>query len=232
MWNRESSLTPRRGFVKGVAAGAAALLASRWSTADAAPVPTVPPVQAVPDAARHSDEAWVARIKGAHRQVIDAAEVNSGFAVIYALNFLESSKEATGLGDDEHTAVVSFRHFATPLALTDEIWAKYRIGALPMIGVTDPQTNAPAQRNIFHDNIMLYPGLTYESIMARRPVIMTACSLALTVLSGLAAANAGVSVEQAKADWFAGLIPGVIPVPSGVYALNRAQQAGCSFCSG
>jgi hypothetical protein len=227
MWNGESSLTPRRGFVKGVAAGAAALLASRWSTAAAATLPgeTAP-------VTRPDTDAWVSRIKGKHRQVIDAAEVNSGFGVIYALNFLESSKQATGLGDDEHTAVVSFRHFATVLALKDDIWAKYRIGALPMINVTDPQANAPAERNIFHSNIMLYPGLTYESVMSTRPVIMTACSLALTVLSGVAAPSAGVSAEQAKAEWFAGLIPGVVPVPSGVYALNRAQQAGCTFCSG
>lgn len=217
------SPTPRRGFVKGVAAGAAALVAARWSTARAEPVPSAP------DLALNDD--WVARIKGKHRQVFDATEPNSGFAAVYALNFIESSKQAHNLSDDEHTAVVSYRHFATPLLLRDEIWAKYKIGALPPVSVTDPQTNAPALRNIFHNNIMLYPGLTYESLMATRPVIMTACSLAIEVLSGMAAEGAGVSAEQAKAEWLAGLIPGAVAVPSGVYAVNRAQQAGCTFCT-
>ena len=217
------SPTPRRGFVKGVAAGAAALVAARWSTARAETLPA--------PAANPLSSDWIGRIKGKHRQVFDATETNSGFAVVYALNFIESSRQAHNLPDDEHTAVVSFRHFATPLLLKDEIWAKYKIGALPPVSVTDPQTNAPALRNIFHNNIMLYPGVTYESLMATRPVIMTACSLAITVLSGMAAEGAGVSAEQAKAEWLAGLIPGAIAVPSGVYAVNRAQQAGCTFCT-
>ena len=219
-----SSGTPRRGFLKSAAAGAAALLATRWTPAHAATLP-FPPTGASPD------DDWIRRIQGQHRQVFDATEPNGGFAVVYALNFLESSKQAHNLTDADHTAVVSFRHFATPLLLTDAIWAKYNIGALPPISVVDPRTNAPAIRNIFHDNIMLYPGLTYESLMATRPVIMTACGIALTVLSGLAASAAGVTAEEAKNEWLAGLIPGAIAVPSGVYAVNRAQQAGCTFCS-
>lgn len=224
MLNGVSFHTPRRGFMKSVAAGAAALLASRWSTAQAGVLsnPTRDP--------GFSDD-WVSRIKGTHRQVFDATEVNSGFAVVYALNFIETSKQAHNLDDSEHTAVVSFRHFATPLVLKDEVWEKYRIGAMPVLNVTDPQTNAPATRNIFHDNVMLYPGVTYESLMATRPIIMTACSLALTVMSSMAAQATGVSEEEAKRDWFGGLIPGAIAVPSGVYAVNRAQQAGCTFCT-
>jgi hypothetical protein len=223
MQNVFPGVTPRRGFVKGVTAATAALLAARVTPLNAALTPERVPLP--------SPEDWVARIRGKHRQVFDAAEVNAGFAVVYALNFLESVKEAHGLPDSEMTAVVSFRHFATPLALTDAVWAKYNVGALPMIRVTDPQTGEPARRNIFHDNIMLYPNVTYQSLMQTRPVIMTACSMALTVLSGIAAQGAGVSAEEAKRDWVAGLIPGVVVVPSGVYAVNRAQQAGCTFCT-
>jgi hypothetical protein len=76
---------------------------------------------------------------------------------------------------------------------------------------------------------MLYPNLTYQSLMETQPVTMTACSMALTVLGGLAAQCAGISAEEAKHDWFAGLIPGVVAVPSGVYAMNLAQEAGCTF---
>jgi hypothetical protein len=218
------SRTPRRGFLKSAAAGAAALVALRWTPAQAGTLPL-----AATDASPNDD--WIQRIQGRHRQVFDATEPNGGFAVVYALNFLESSKQANNLTDADHTAVVCFRHFATPLLLNDAIWAKYNVGALPPINVIDPRTNAPATRNIFHSNIMLYPGLTYESLMATRPVIMTACSMALTLLSGLAAGAAGVSPEDAKNEWFAGLISGAIAVPSGVYAVNRAQEAGCTFCT-
>lgn len=221
MTNRSVSLTPRRGFVKSVAAGAAALLAVKWSTARAETIAAVPPSTANPN------DAWIQRITGKHRQVFDCTEVNGGFGAVYALNFIETSKQASNLTDADHTAVLSYRHYAMPLVLNDEIWAKYKVGEL--IKVTDPATNAPATKNIFHTNIMLYPGVTYESMMADRPVIMTACNLALTVLSGFAAEAAGVTKEQARDDWIAGLLPGVVLVPSGVYALNRAQQAGCSF---
>jgi intracellular sulfur oxidation DsrE/DsrF family protein len=33
-----------------------------------------------------------------------------------------------------------------------------------------------------------------------------------------------------KADWVAGLIPGVQVVPSGVLAVARAQEKGCAYC--
>lgn len=216
-----SSPTPRRGFVGAVVAGAAALIAGRWSTAAAATAPSLPAANPAAD--------WTKRIRGKHRQVFDATEPNNGFAAVYALNFIETSKQANHLTDADHTAVVSYRHFAMPLTLNDATWAKYKIGEI--IHVNDPKTNAPATRNIFRDNVTFYPGLTYESIMANRGVIMTACNLALTVLSGFGAEKAGVSKEQAKADWMAGLLPGVVLLPSGVYAVNRAQEAGCTFCT-
>jgi len=33
-----------------------------------------------------------------------------------------------------------------------------------------------------------------------------------------------------KADWVAGLMPGVQVVPSGVLAVSRAQEKGCNYC--
>ena len=103
----------------------------------------------------------------------------------------------------------------------------YKIGDL--IGVKDPKTNASATRNIFRDNIPLHPGLTYEEEMAKNGVIMVACNMALTVLSSMAAPKANVTPETAKTEFTAGLLPGVNLSASGVYAVNRAQAAGCSY---
>ena len=79
---------------------------------------------------------------------------------------------------------------------------------------------------------MMRPGLTYEKMIAERGAIIVACNLALTVISGLAGQKIGVSAEQAKAEWTAGLLPGVALANSGVYAVNRAQERGCSYCYG
>src|SRR5215213_189211 len=205
--------TPRRGFLGTVAAGAATLLVGRFSTADAE-VETLIGTQV--------SDAWVSRIKGKYRQVFDAVSVNDGWGAAFPLNFIDSTKEAQPTATDKDiSAVVVLRHFAMPLTLNDAMWAKYKIGEI--IGVKDPKTNAPAVRNIFRDNVPLRQGLTYEQMIANRGVIMVACNLALTVLSGMAAPKAGTTADKAKAEWQANLIPGVALAASGVYAVNRAQ---------
>jgi hypothetical protein len=213
------SRTPRRGFLGGIAGGAVALVAGRWSNAGAEVLAlTTPP----------SDE-WVAKIKGKYRQVFDNTTANEGWGGAFPLNFIDSTKEATKATDADITAVSVFRHFAMPLMLNDAVWAKYHIGE--MLKVKDPKTNAFATRNIFRDNIPLRPGLTYEKVMSNG-VIFVACNLALTVISGMAAPNAKVTPEVAKKEFEAGLLPGSHLAASGVYAVNRAQQAQCTYCYG
>ena len=46
----------------------------------------------------------------------------------------------------------------------------------------------------------------------------------------MAAAAAGLSTTSAKSDWLANLIPGVVVVPAGVLAANRAQENRCTYC--
>lgn len=214
--------TPRRGFLGSLAVGAAGLVLGPWSTAGAE--------MAGASASVPLGDEWVGRIKGKYRQVFDITTTGDGFGAAFPLNFIDSTKEATKVTDAEITGVVVFRHMSTPMMLNDATWAKYHIGAL--LNVKDPKTSAPAVRNIFRDNIPLRPGLTFEQEMATRGVIFVACNMALTVLSGMAAPNANVTADQAKKDWTAGIIPGVNLAASGVYAVNRAQQAGCTYCFG
>ena len=215
--------TPRRGFLQRLAAaGTAALAAGGWPRAlAAAPAGSAAPL---------SDDAWLNRIRGKYRQVFDCVEPNGGFGAAYALNFIDSAKDALKLVDGDIAAVVVFRHLSMPLTLNDGIWAKYKVGEI--IHVNDPATGAPATRNVFRDNIAMRPGLTYEDMIARRGVVVVACNLALTVFSGIAGKQVGIPADQAKQEWTAGLLPGVALAPSGVYAVNRAQEKGCTYCYG
>jgi hypothetical protein len=219
--SQQSVGTHRRGFLGRIAAGAGALMVGRWSTANAE-VATLgePPV---------GDE-WVAKITGKYRQVFDNTSVNENFGAAFPLNFINSTKEALRVSDKDITPVAVFRHFAMPLMLNDAVWAKYHIGEL--LKVNDPKTNAPATKNIFRDNIPLYPGVTFEKLVTEHGVILVACNLALTVVSGMVAPKAKVTAEQAKKEFTAGLLPGVNLAASGVYAVNRAQSAGCTYCYG
>jgi hypothetical protein len=33
-----------------------------------------------------------------------------------------------------------------------------------------------------------------------------------------------------KKDWISGILPGIQLVPSGVMAVNRTQEKGCTYC--
>jgi intracellular sulfur oxidation DsrE/DsrF family protein len=56
------------------------------------------------------------------------------------------------------------------------------------------------------------------------------CGVAMTVLSGMAAGAAKMDKEAVHKEWIAGLIPGVVVAPSGVLAVHRAQEKGCTYC--
>lgn len=210
--------TRRRGFLATLAAGAGTVAAGIWSRADAETLVTAA-----------GEEAWVGKLHGKYRQVFDVISANEGFGVAFALNFVNSTKSAQQAADADISAVVVMRHMAMPLALNDATWAKYKIGEV--IGVMDPKTKKPATRNPFWNNIPIYTGLDYSQVVTKYPVTIVACSMALAALSGMAAPKAGVSADAAKKDWMAGLLPGIVTSASGVYAVNRAQNAGgCSYC--
>jgi hypothetical protein len=46
----------------------------------------------------------------------------------------------------------------------------------------------------------------------------------------MAAGFAGQPKESARQDWVANMFKGVNIVPSGVFAVNRAQAKGCTYC--
>jgi hypothetical protein len=62
--------------------------------------------------------------------------------------------------------------------------------------------------------------------------VMGACGVALRGQSRRLAANAGVTADEALKEWTANLIPGVTVIPSGTWGVNRAQEAGCTYCAG
>ena len=208
--------THRRAFLGGVAVGALSLA-----------VPTIAGAEELtpPDA-----DAWLALVKGQHKQYFDATSVNDGFAFAYAMNYIDTMTSTYKIPDSQVTPVVGLRHFSIPLAFNDDVWRKYKLGEL--VKLNDPATKAPALRNpYFHPKAgeLMFPGMAIEKLTARGAVI-TCCNVALTVLSAHAAEAAGLPKDKAKAEWVAGLLPGVHVVPSGVLAVGRAQEKGCSYC--
>jgi hypothetical protein len=128
-------MTPRRGFFSRVASATALGLAGF--------VPA--PLLAQPAAARSDGPDWPGALKGRHRQVVDAYQVNSGAPLSFAHTFLETN-EPPSTNFVSATAVVVLRHGAAPIALGDEMWRKYKIGE--SFKIIDPETKAPAVKNL------------------------------------------------------------------------------------
>ena len=213
-------LIPRRGFFKRITAGAVALGVPGLIAASA---------RAAPGAEDGSD--WPGTLKGRHRQVVDAYAPNDGFPLAFAYTFVVSNGPASA-GLVPATAVVVLRHTALPLALDHPMWQKYKIGQ--SLSILDPETKAPAVKNPFlqpKPGVLTVDEMAIDRVLADGAVI-GACNIALKVLSGKLAQNAGVSAEEAAKEWAANIIPGITVIPSGTWGLNRAQEHGCTYCAG
>jgi hypothetical protein len=213
-----TSSTPRRGFLGGIAAAAAAaglsgVLPSRLAAE------TTPGESSLDPAL----DAWFGRIKGKHRIIFDAPQPNSGFVAIWPRVYL-NSMDATYPGPA--TAVIIIRHEALPLAMGDQLWAKYKLGE--MFGIKDG--DAPATRNPYATITGLpIPGLGIAELI-KSGVLVGACDVAITIYSAGAAKKMGLDPAVVKKEWIAGLLPGVQVVPSGVLGVARAQELGCGYC--
>lgn len=220
MMDDSSSTTHRRGFLGKVAAASLALgiggmLPDRL---DAAAQAVSPELEKWPDA------------HGKHRQVYDAVTWNNAFSLIWTMIFLDTNKQSSNLADSDLSAVVVMRHEAIPLAFTDPIWKKYKLGEA--FKINDPATKAPAERNPYYhakEGELMFPGMSIDMLM-QRGVMFGCCNIALTITSGQRAEAIGVDKAAAKQEWTAGLIPGFTLLPSGVWGVNRAQEHGCSYC--
>src|SRR5690348_16480840 len=156
---------------------------------------------------------WPGELKGRHRQVVDAYAPNDGFPLAIAFTFVVTNGPPSA-GVVPASAVVVLRHTAFPLALDHPMWEKYKIGQ--SLSILDPETKAPAVKNPFlqpKPGVLTVDDMAIDRVLANGAVI-GACGIALKVLSGKLAQNAGVSAEEAAKEWAANIIPGITVIPS------------------
>ena len=223
-----NSANERRGFIKQVATGAAALGLAMLA----------PPValQAAPIFEGPGDEAdaWFNKIKGKHRIVFDVTKPNEVLPFAWPKVFLLTNA-ATGTPESDLGVVVIMRHDAIPYVMENRLWEKYKFGEL--FKINDPATKAPSIRNMFWqpkpDDFKI-PGVGAVAIgindLQASGVMFCACNMALTVMSAVAADKMKMDPKEVYKEWVAGILPGIQVVPSGVWAVGRAQEHGCAYC--
>ena len=221
------SVVPRRRFLARLAAGAAALTAG-GNVAEAERVggPALPPARG------EWDDSWVSRLTAKHKQVFDSPEVAEGTALHQARTYLHGFAEMYGTTDADMNAVLVFRHRGIVMVLQDTLWDRLELGKREKLD--DPTTGKTARRNPFLNakpddkHALIWPDGGLDTLIGRGVTVL-ACNLALMQMTEAVAKREHMSDEEAKSLLRRSLVPGVTLMPSGIFAVTRAEEAGCNY---
>lgn len=177
---------------------------------------------------------WLSKLTGKHKMVFDVTQPHGIFPFAWPRVFLLTN-QATGTPENESNAVVVLRHNGVPYAMQDHLWEKYKFGEA--FGIDDHLTGKPAIRNPFwqpKEGEFKVPGIGAVNIgineLQASGVIFCACSMAIMVNSYGMAQKLKLDGAQVQKEWMDGLLPGVQLVPSGIWAVGRAQEHGSAYC--
>ena len=228
--NKFEQKTHRRDFIGAIATGAAVLgAASLPQFLNAEPLTQAPEV-----VDSQTPDEWFNQIKGKHRIVFDATHPEEVMPFAWPRVFLMTN-EKTGAASKDCSVVVVLRHNAIPFAFDNGIWEKYKFGS--KFKIDDQATKAASIRNPFWKPAkgdFVIPGIGEVNIgideLQADGVMFCVCDVAVTVNSAVTAKTMKMDAGEVKKDWIAGLLPGIMVVPSGVWAVGRAQEHNCSYC--
>lgn len=177
---------------------------------------------------------WFNGVKGKHKIVYDVTQPHEIYPFLWPKVFLLTN-QMTGSKALDCGIVVSLRHAGIIYAFEDRLWAKYKFGE--MFKETDPKTSSSSIRNQFwkpQQGDFKVPGFGEVAIgineLQAEGVMFSVCYAAITAYSAHVADMMKADPQDVKKEWIAGLLPGVQVVPSGVWAVGRAQEHGCAYC--
>lgn len=219
----------RRKFFTKVASGAAMIGVATLAN----PLDTYAEKMAPKVTNPNDPDEWFKQIKGKHRIVFDSTQPHEIFPFAWPKVFLMTN-EVTGTQMKDSSVVVVLRHASIPYAFSDNLWKKYKFGEV--FKADDPLTKKPAERNPFwkpNPGDFKIPGVGPVAIglneLQKDGVLFCVCDMAITVYSAALAEGSNQQAADVKKEWLAGLLPGIQVVPSGVWALGRAQEHGCGY---
>ena len=232
--------TSRRRFLGTLTTGAAALSMGSM-------LAPIQQLQAAPEpkagiSGNKDPDEWFKQIKGIHRIVFDVTRPHEVLPFAWPKVFLLTNA-ATGTQEKDCGVVVVLRHDAIPYAFEDRLWARYRFDKVFKAGelggafqASDAATAASFRNPLWkpRKGDFKVPGIGEVQIgineLQASGVMFCVCGAAMTVYSAAIAEGMKMKAEDILKDWKAGLLPGIQVVPSGVWAIGRAQEHGCGYC--
>jgi hypothetical protein len=181
---------------------------------------------------RHSQDDWLDSLPGKHRLFLDALTgPGAGDALLFAGNFLNFSKSGYSLNDNDNAVVVCLRHFATPFAWSDAIWAKYGEAFSMLVKLNDPKTGKAPTINLYQKGeygMQLNNfGTTIDDLL-KRGVHFAICDAATHFIADELAKGTKGNADAIYKELTASTIGNSHYVAAGIVAVNRAQERGYS----
>ncbi|HEV8409352.1 MAG TPA: hypothetical protein VGQ30_02510 [Gemmatimonadaceae bacterium] len=176
------------------------------------------------------DVSWADKVQGRFRAVFDSPEISEGAALFRAMIWCDEYKSVYGTARAEMSPVLVVRHEAIHLAMNDEYWKRFKIGK--EVKLKTPEGKKWAEAN----PIRVTPPGTPEKFsrynletFMREGGIVLACGLAFSDVVGKFKDADKLDDVAARQRAIEHMVPGVILQPSGVFAVLRAQEAGCKY---
>jgi len=173
--------------------------------------------------ARHTQDEWLDQLPGKHRVFIDSvSSAGISDALLYASNYFAASKSGYGLEDADVAVIVCMRHFSTPFAFNNAMWAKYGKPMADMAKYTNPRsTDVPtANPHVPRSGTAGFTGL------AAKGTQFAICDMATHFLAGQIATATGGKADDIYQELAANTVPNGRFVAAGVIGATRAQEYG------
>ena len=221
----------RRDFVASAGRLASAISLTTLITPQVASAATV---SSQPSTSGDWDLSWLTTLANAtDRAVFDWPSLGDPAdpqVLYFAARYLDNCAAAYAPRKYDTRVVLNIRTQAVSAALNDATWARYALGS--EINVNDPVTRKPAVQNPFwHRAPDPSPGVVLPTLadLLGRGAIVLVCDFALGHLAERIAEKTKRQPSEVHQDLRHGFIPGAFAVPSGIFGLAKAQNAGCAF---
>lgn len=210
----------RRKLLTGVGAATAGLMvgAARDLSAQA-PAPAATAFQP----ARHAIDAWLDKIPGKHRVVLDSVTANgAGQGIGYSNNVFNASRTGYQLENADMAVVLCLRHDATAFAFNNAMWAKYG-KVFTELTEYKPANGVTPTSNPFNSGER--PPLDR---LAARGAHFIVCGLATGLYAGAIAGDGGDRAAVYK-ELESNMVANAHIMSAGVVGIMRAQEYGYSL---
>ena len=180
------------------------------------------------------DLSWVEKVERAKfRAVFDSPEINDGDALFRAIVWCDQYKEVYGTPRSDMAPVIVFRHRGIPLIMGSDYWKRFKVGKNQKVLTPEGKKWAEANPIIASPTDTSTDAMKYSlgKFLADGGTVL-ACNFAFGMVVGRYEKEDKLDSAAARQAALSGMVPGVILQPSGIFAVLRAQEAGCKYIMG